>query len=253
MSSDMQHHSTLEAGLLRKQSQEEEKSQHSGRGFGDRTLGHPETIPGQQEHRKMSTLRRFLVIALIGFVTMIGLAAARGPCLGAVQHRGVQLEKRQTPGSNTTSPPENQNQGNEGSQAGNGGATSSVENNITSTLDTCVFSWNIVASSATLVISQLAYNVVYPVVVPPSSGFNSHFLDAHLEQADDICSNEHFSTPKHHLHILDFQTGLHLGIVCVFHSTALNIFYFTSVFFFSGAVFDFISSTFIFSVTFSIF
>ena len=75
MSSDMQHDSTLEAGLLRKQQQEEEKSQHSGRGFGDRTLGYPDTIPEQQEHRKMSTLRRFLVIAFIGLVAMMGLAA----------------------------------------------------------------------------------------------------------------------------------------------------------------------------------
>lgn len=113
MSADMQHDSTLEAGLLRKQhhEQEEEKSQLSGRGFGDRTTGYPDSRPVKQENnpRKMSTLRRFLVIAFVGLVALMGLAVASGPCLGAMkQHRGIQVEKRQAPGSNTTSAPAGQ-------------------------------------------------------------------------------------------------------------------------------------------------
>ncbi|EJP68729.1 uncharacterized protein BBA_02731 [Beauveria bassiana ARSEF 2860] len=131
MSSDMHHDSTLEAGLLRKQQQEEEKSQLSARGFGDRTPGIPDTCPGQQESRKMSPLRRFLVIALIGLVALMGLAAAGGSCPGAMQHRAVQLDKRQAPGSNTTTPPTNQ--GNEGNQQTTGGVTQTISNTVTET------------------------------------------------------------------------------------------------------------------------
>ncbi|EGX89453.1 hypothetical protein CCM_07705 [Cordyceps militaris CM01] len=132
MSSDMKHHSSLEAGLLRKQ-QEEEKLQRSVRGFGDRTLGQPDTCPGAQEKRKMSTFRRFLIIAFIGLVALMGLAAAGGPCLSAVQHHAVQLEKRQVSGSNTTTPPANSNQANDGT---NTGTTHTVENTVTSTVVT---------------------------------------------------------------------------------------------------------------------
>ncbi|PQK14795.1 hypothetical protein BB8028_0005g03210 [Beauveria bassiana] len=131
MSSDMHHDSTLEAGLLRKQQQEEEKSQLSARSFGDRTPGIPDTCPGQQESRKMSPLRRFLVIALIGLVALMGLAAAGGSCPGAMQHRAVQLDKRQAPGSNTTTPPTNQ--GNEGNQQTTGGVTQTISNTVTET------------------------------------------------------------------------------------------------------------------------
>ncbi|KAM3486476.1 hypothetical protein MY8738_000342 [Beauveria namnaoensis] len=131
MSSDIHHDSTLEAGLLRKQQQEEEKSQLSARGFGDRTPGIPDTCPGQQESRKMSPLRRFLVIALIGLVALMGLAAAGGSCPGAMQHRAVQLDKRQAPGSNTTTPPTNQ--GNEGNQQTTGGVTQTISNTVTET------------------------------------------------------------------------------------------------------------------------
>ncbi|KAM3526865.1 hypothetical protein NHJ13051_003245 [Beauveria bassiana] len=131
MSSDMHHDSTLEAGLLRKQQQEEEKSQLSARGFGDRTPGIPDTCPGQQESRKMSPLRRFLVIALIGLVALMGLAAAGASCPGAMQHRAVQLDKRQAPGSNTTTPPTNQ--GNEGNQQTTGGVTQTISNTVTET------------------------------------------------------------------------------------------------------------------------
>ncbi|PMB68840.1 hypothetical protein BM221_005424 [Beauveria bassiana] len=131
MSSDMHHDSTLEAGLLRKQQQEEEKSQLSARGFGDRTPGIPDTCPGQQKSRKMSPLRRFLVIALIGLVALMGLAAAGASCPGAMQHRAVQLDKRQAPGSNTTTPPTNQ--GNEGNQQTTGGVTQTISNTVTET------------------------------------------------------------------------------------------------------------------------
>ncbi|OAA72571.1 hypothetical protein ISF_01644 [Cordyceps fumosorosea ARSEF 2679] len=137
MSSDMQHDTSLEAGLLRKQHQEEEKSQRSGRGFGDRALGHPDTCPGTQENRKMSPLRRFLIIAFIGLVALMGLAAAGGPCrrAGAVQNHAVILDKRQATGSNTTIPPANSNQASE-SQQSNTGATQTVDNTVTSTVVT---------------------------------------------------------------------------------------------------------------------
>ncbi|OAA41988.1 hypothetical protein BBO_05347 [Beauveria brongniartii RCEF 3172] len=136
MSSDMHHDSTLEAGLLRKQQQEEEKSQLSARGFGDLTPGIPDTCPGQQESRKMSPLRRFLVIALIGLVALMGLAAAGGSCRGAMQHRAVQLDKRQAPGSNTTTSPTNTDQGNEGNQQTTGGVTQTISNAVTETVVT---------------------------------------------------------------------------------------------------------------------
>lgn len=103
MSATSHHDSTMEAGLLRNQEQEE-KLQLSGKELEDQPLGCPDSCPGQRNKRKMSPLRRVLVIALIGLIAMIGMAAAGGPCFGAGRHK-VQLVKRQDPGSNTTASP----------------------------------------------------------------------------------------------------------------------------------------------------
>lgn len=112
MSADSLQDSSMEAGLLRKQQQEEEKSQFTGRGFGDSAPGHPDR-PGHdtRDTRKMSTLRRFLLVAVVGLVVMMGMAAG-GPCLAAAHNKG-QLVKRQDAGSNGTNPPAG------GSQPGN--------------------------------------------------------------------------------------------------------------------------------------
>lgn len=93
----------MEAGLLRSHEQEE-KLQLSGKELEDQPLGCPDSCTGQQNKRKMSVLRRVLVIALIGLIAMIGMATAGGPCFGAARHK-VQLVRRQDPGSNTTASP----------------------------------------------------------------------------------------------------------------------------------------------------
>lgn len=108
MSANLDHDSSLEAGLLRKQ-QEEEKTQLTGTRLGDVAHGRQDTCPEYKDKRSMSPLCRVLVVALVGLIALMGMTAA-GPCF-AGGHK-AQLEKRQAPGSGTTTNPSgNQNQG----------------------------------------------------------------------------------------------------------------------------------------------